>query len=410
MTLTVPTVSASPTIVSLEEVSKRFILHRHKSLKERIVSASTARAHREEFWALKDVNLEINVGTTVGLVGHNGSGKSTLLKVIGGIIEPTHGSIKRRGRMAALLELGAGFHPDLTGRENVYLNAAILGLTQKEIDRYFDAIVDFSGIEDFIDSQVKFYSSGMYVRLAFAVAVHVNPDLLLVDEVLAVGDEPFQAKCMDKIEEFQREGRTIVVVSHSAAQVARLCDRVIVMNHGSMIYDGQPAEALHVLRFGYDEQRRIDSLGFEREARNPARIIDLGIVSDDLGGSKTVETGADMAVAMTYELAVAHPSLVAELSIETPEGEVVYSVTTTALHKELPDGPGVHVLDFAFSKIPLGVGEYSLRASLETEDGISLDRSTSTALFSVTGPDPSTGYITMSVAVETRLDNLQKSG
>lgn len=185
------------TIIKLDDVSKRFVLHKHKSVKERIVNFGRGRQFQEDFWALRDVDLEVPLGSTLGLVGHNGSGKSTLLKVIGGIIDPSMGTVSRRGRMAALLELGAGFHPDLSGRENVYLNAAILGLNQKEIDRYFDAIVDFSGIEAFIDTQVKFYSSGMYVRLAFAVAVHVDPDLLLVDEVLAVGDEPFQKKCME---------------------------------------------------------------------------------------------------------------------------------------------------------------------------------------------------------------------
>ncbi|WP_324274286.1 ABC transporter ATP-binding protein [Blastococcus brunescens] len=174
-------------------------------------------------------------------MGSNGSGKSTLLKVIGSIIQPTTGRVLRRGRLAALLELGAGFHPELTGRENVYLNAAILGMTRVETDRHFDAIVDFSGIESFIDTQVKFYSSGMYVRLAFAVAVHVDPDLLLVDEVLAVGDEPFQRKCMDQIRSFQEEGRTIVLVSHSADQVGDLCDRAVLLRDGRMEFDGAPA-------------------------------------------------------------------------------------------------------------------------------------------------------------------------
>ncbi len=403
-----------PTIVSVRDVSKRFTLHRHKSLKERIVNRGTEKAHREDFWALRDVNLEIPSGSTVGLVGHNGSGKSTLLKVIGGIIEPSSGTVKRRGRMAALLELGAGFHPDLTGRENVYLNAAILGLTQKEIDRYFDAIVDFSGIEAFIDTQVKFYSSGMYVRLAFAVAVHVNPDLLLVDEVLAVGDEPFQAKCMDKIEEFQREGRTIVVVSHSAAQVARLCDRVVVMNHGEMIFDGQPADGLHVLRFGYDEQRRLESLGEEMSlgsgSQNPARIIDVAVVSNQAADKKSVASGDDLAVSFSYELTKAHPPLVAEISIETPEGEPIYRLSTVDIVDKIPNTTGLHIVDFAFKRIPLGIGEYSLRGSLETRDGISLDRSISSSGFFVTGKVPSTGYLTMDVKVATRSDAFNSAG
>lgn len=231
----------SPDVVRLDGVSKRFTVLRDKSVKERLLNVSTSRAHREDFWALRDIDLTISAGTTIGLVGHNGSGKSTLLKLIGGILRPTSGSVSRRGRLAALLELGAGFHPDLTGRENVFLNAALLGLSRRETRAAFDRIVDFSGIGDFIDTAVKFYSSGMAVRLGFAVAVHVDPDLLLVDEVLAVGDEAFQLKCIDKIREFQREGRTIIFVSHASQLVSQLCDRVAVLHHGSMIFDGETA-------------------------------------------------------------------------------------------------------------------------------------------------------------------------
>ena len=246
--MTVKTSTSTTDVIRIENVSKRFVLHKDKSLKERIVNFGRSRAHKEDFWALKDVNLSIQAGSTIGLVGANGSGKSTLLKAIGGIITPTTGQVLLRGRLAALLELGAGFHPDLTGRENVYLNAAILGLSHSQVDSYFDSIVDFSEIADFIDTQVKFYSSGMYVRLAFAIAVHVDPDILLVDEVLAVGDEPFQQKCMAKIAEFQREGRTIVFVSHSSEQILKLCDRVVVLTHGAMVFDGEPEAGIAALR------------------------------------------------------------------------------------------------------------------------------------------------------------------
>jgi len=237
----------SPIVVRLDKVSKHFVVRKEKSLKERLVNFGRSRRHREDFYALRDVGFEIPLGQTVGLVGHNGSGKSTLLKVIGGIINPNDGVVERRGRIAALLELGAGFHPDLTGRENVYLNGSVLGLSRNQVDEFFQSIVDFSEIGEFIDTQVKFYSSGMYVRLAFAVAVHVDPDILLVDEVLAVGDEPFQRKCLAKIEEFQREGRTIILVSHSSAQIASVCDRVIVLSHGRMVFDGDVEPGLEAL-------------------------------------------------------------------------------------------------------------------------------------------------------------------
>ncbi|MDR1077058.1 MAG: ABC transporter ATP-binding protein [Propionibacteriaceae bacterium] len=205
--------------VVAQNLVKSFTIRKQKSLKENIVNARRGRAFNERFRALDDVSFQITAGESVGLVGPNGSGKSTLLKIVGGILAPNQGRVQVRGRLAALLELGAGFHPDLSGRDNIYLNASLLGLSRAETERYFADIVDFSGIPDFIDTQVKFYSSGMYVRLAFAVAVHVDPDVLLVDEVLAVGDEPFQAKCMDKIRQFKQEGRTIVFVSHSTAQV-----------------------------------------------------------------------------------------------------------------------------------------------------------------------------------------------
>src|SRR6478672_1744790 len=282
----------APEIIRVENVSKRFVLHKEKSLKERVLKGGRS-GHTEDFWALRDVDLSIPAGTTVGLMGSNGSGKSTLLKVIGSIIQPTTGTVVRRGRLAALLELGAGFHPDLTGRENVYLNAATLGMTRQETDRHFDAIVDFSGIESFIDTQVKFYSSGMYVRLAFAVAIHVDPDLLLVDEVLAVGDEPFQRKCMDQIRSFQEEGRTIVLVSHSAEQVGDLCDRAVLLSHGRVMLDGAPREAIRALRAGFEQDRKdeegrrashgevgsrgsITSVDLRTSAGEPVRVIQAG--------------------------------------------------------------------------------------------------------------------------------------
>ena len=237
----------SPTIVSIEHLTKRFVVHKQKSLKERFLHSKLEKIHKEEFVALNNVQLAIPAGITIGLVGHNGSGKSTLLKIIGGILRPSAGEVRLKGKVAALLELGAGFHPDLTGRENVFLNAALLGMTTSETESKFESIVEYSGIGDFIDSQVKFYSSGMYVRLAFAVAIHSDPDILLVDEVLAVGDQPFQDKCMASIRQFQREGRTIIFVSHSAGQVIDICDRVVVLDHGNLVFDGAPKSGIKVL-------------------------------------------------------------------------------------------------------------------------------------------------------------------
>src|SRR6266498_1391857 len=246
--------------VSVEDVSKRFRRYRERptSIKERIIRI---RVHSEELLALQNISVDVEEGETLGLLGPNGSGKTTLLKVIAGILRPTAGRVTTRGRIAALLALGAGFHIELTGRENVYLNASLLGLSRQDIDRRFDDIVGFAELEDFIDTQVKFYSSGMYVRLGFAVAVHVSPAILLVDEVLAVGDEGFQRKCLDKVEEFQREGRTIVFVTHQPDQLLRVCDRAVVLNRGNIVNFGEPQEvvrdfrllmAKHDLAYGWD--------------------------------------------------------------------------------------------------------------------------------------------------------------
>jgi ABC-2 type transport system ATP-binding protein len=234
--------------VEVDDVSKRFRVFREKptSVKQRLV---TAHSRAEDFWALRDVSLDVAEGSTFGLIGHNGSGKTTLLKCVAGILRPTAGVIRQRGRLAALLELGAGFHPELTGRENVYLNASFLGLSRKETDRAYEGIVAFAEIEEFMENQVKFFSSGMLVRLGFAVAVHVNPDVLLIDEVLAVGDEAFQAKCIRRVREFQREGRTIVLVTHALDTVREICDRAAMLHHGRLHALGPPDDVVREMRY-----------------------------------------------------------------------------------------------------------------------------------------------------------------
>jgi ABC-2 type transport system ATP-binding protein len=235
-------------VIDVLGLSKCFRVFREKptSLKQRLL---TSRSRAEDFWALRDVTLEIGGGSTFGLIGHNGSGKTTLLKCIAGILRPTAGTIRQRGRLAALLELGAGFHPELTGRDNVYLNASFLGLSRRQTDRAYEDIVAFAELEDFMDNQVKFYSSGMLVRLGFAVAVHVDPDVLLIDEVLAVGDEAFQAKCIERVRRFQREGRTIVLVSHALDTVREICDRAAMLHHGRLHALGAPDDVVREMRY-----------------------------------------------------------------------------------------------------------------------------------------------------------------
>ncbi len=227
--------------ITVSGVSKRFRLERNRpsSLKEAVLRLGRNK-DVDDFWVLRDVDFHIEPGTFFGLIGHNGSGKSTLLRLMANIHRPTAGEITTEGRMSALLELGSGFHPDLTGRENVFLNGAMLGLTRKHMAEAMEDIIEFSGIGDFIDEPVKIYSSGMYVRLGFAVAVNVDPEILLVDEVIAVGDEEFQRRCMDHMHRLRENGTTIVLVSHDAALMRRLCDRVGWLDHGRLVEVGDP--------------------------------------------------------------------------------------------------------------------------------------------------------------------------
>jgi ABC-2 type transport system ATP-binding protein len=229
-------------------VTKNFTLRHARSIKEMSVRALRRQRLSDRFRALDEVSLTIDQGETVALMGLNGSGKSTLLKLISGVMRPDEGSVRVRGRVAGLIDVGAGLHPELTGRENVYLNGAILGMSREEIARKFDAIVEFSGVERFLDDQVKFYSSGMFMRLAFSIAAHTEPDVFLIDEVLAVGDPPFREKCLERIRELRGEGRTMVVVAHDIKMLIDLCDRGITMRQGRLIFDGATEEAGRLVR------------------------------------------------------------------------------------------------------------------------------------------------------------------
>lgn len=234
----------SEAAVSVQHVSKKFRLYheRNQSLKSAIMRKR--RSIHEDFWALKDVSFDVPEGSTFGLIGSNGSGKSTLLKCLAKIYRPDEGMIVSRGKTAALLEVGSGFHPELSGRENIFLNGSILGMSKKTIQSKYDEIVAFSGVEEFIDQPVKNYSSGMYVRLGFSVAIHVDPEILIVDEVLAVGDAEFQAKCTQKFSDFRKEGRTVILVSHSMTMVKEMCDHVAWLNHGKLMAAGDATSTI----------------------------------------------------------------------------------------------------------------------------------------------------------------------
>lgn len=237
-------------VIHADDIVKDFTLRNTHTLKEMLVWRLTGRSDQmtNQFRAVDHVSFTLHRGETVGLIGFNGSGKSTMLKLLSGVMSPTSGTVGVKGRVAGLIEVGAGFHPDLTGRENVFLNGAILGMSQQQIEAAFDSIVDFSEIEQFIDTEVKFYSSGMFLRLAFSVAVHTDPDIFLIDEILAVGDEPFQKKCLNKIDELRDAGKSLVIVSHDLDMMARFCDRGILLEHGKKVVDGSIDEAIERLR------------------------------------------------------------------------------------------------------------------------------------------------------------------
>lgn len=347
----------NPPIIRLDNVSKTFSLRHHRSVKESVMARVRGGGRVEDFLALDQVSLEVPSGTTVGLIGHNGSGKSTLLKVIGGILGPSSGTAQRRGRLAALLELGAGFHPDLTGRENIYLNASILGLTRADTTAKMDEIVDFAGIEQFLDHQVKFYSSGMYVRLGFAVAVHTDPDLLLVDEVLAVGDEPFQRKCIDRIGEFQREGRTIVVVSHSASQVRELCSRVAVLDHGRLLFDG-PAEAgLDRLGEIYKNATGMPAPLSRSDDVHVTSAIVLGDIEADVS---TRGAEIDVTVRVSVELRAPVSDWGVKVSFLSDTGVMIAESDNFQVDVPMPSEPGKYTLTYRYDDMPLGSGSYDL--------------------------------------------------
>lgn len=253
--------------VSLSHVSKMFRrrLDRRGTLKEVLVRGKSK--NLQEFWALRDVSLDIPSGSVYGLLGHNGSGKSTLLKTVAGIYRPTSGEVSVRGRLSALIELGAGFHPEMTGRENIRLNGSIMGLSKSDVEQSMETVIEFSGLREFIDDPVKHYSSGMTVRLGFSVAVHLDPDVLLVDEVLAVGDEEFQRKCFDHLAYLRKRGTTIVVVSHSLGQLESLCDQVTWLDHGEVQETGRPSSVVsdYLARVNLEESRRAPRIAAERD-------------------------------------------------------------------------------------------------------------------------------------------------
>ena len=353
--------------IDVQGVSKRFRLYHEKanSAKERVLKFGRAKTH-EDLWAVDDVSFSVTEGETVGILGHNGSGKSTLLKCVCGVLRPTSGQIVVQGKLAGLLELGAGFQPELSGRDNIYLNGAMMGLSTKEIDSVFDAIVDFSELEQFIDNQVKFYSSGMYVRLGFAVAVNVDPDILVIDEVLAVGDERFQRKCMNRIREFKEEGRTIVVVTHSADQVKSICDRAVVLSHGKLIGEGTTTDAVQVLRESLLEEGlhhdHPDLVERERVAEiHSVYVAHPGNVD---GSQRPLRSGEPISVSVGFIAARPIEGLVVSIEMHAPNGTLLYKTTSQDLGYEIDADGGSGSVRFKLPFWPAGDGAMRMSVGL----------------------------------------------
>lgn len=388
----------APRVISVSGVSKRFTVRKDSSLKERVVTLGRAgRQHRQDFWGLSDVSLDIAAGTTIGLIGHNGSGKSTLLKVLGGILQPTQGTVTQRGRVAALLELGAGFHPDLTGRENVYLNGSVLGLSQDEVTAQFNEILEFSGVGDFIDTQVKFYSSGMYVRLAFAIAVHTDPDILLVDEVLAVGDEQFQEKCLAKIRDFQSEGRTIIIVSHALDQISSLCDRVVVMDKGKLVYDGIPVTAIErfrkLLASNAVGQARPDQVSRAMEIR------EIDVLNDEGAAVKDIRPGERLTLDVSVGMLRPVEKWAIGFSVDSSLGQIALASNTDLLDIDLDPLVESRRVRISFTTDGLAPGRYTVNVNAS---GISEPTShglMNGADFEVLGEAVSVGPVATSVQI-----------
>jgi ABC-type polysaccharide/polyol phosphate transport system ATPase subunit len=360
--------------IRLEGVSRRFRVYPQeaRTLKELVVARGRTRG--TDVWALRDVSLAIEPGESVGLVGRNGSGKTTLLKLVSGIIKPTSGRVAVAGRVGSLLELGAGFHPDFSGRENVYLNGSILGLKRDLIRQHMDEIVAFAGLEEFIDLPVRTYSSGMTMRLGFAVAAHLDADVLLLDEVFAVGDEAFQRKCFGKIYEFKQRGGTIVFVSHDAAAVERLCERAVLLRGGRLEFDGPTHEAIVRYHRQLAAEREPDETGagLKEWGSGEARIEAVEVVGPEGEPRLQFASGEPMTLRLRLvaEGRVPPPRLTVELRGES--GLLLGALVRDTADLGWPGGGGEVAARLDIDRLPFAEGRFHVRLGLGDETGARL--------------------------------------
>jgi lipopolysaccharide transport system ATP-binding protein len=376
----------SPSAVSICGVSKRFRLHKGRQIstvKDLFVRGGRASLFAgAELWALRDVSLELPSGRMVGVIGSNGSGKSTLLKLIGGILKPTSGTVVVNGRVSALIELGSGFHPEFTGRENVFVNGVLLGLSRAEIRDRFDEIVAFAGLADFIDNPVKTYSSGMYMRLGFAIAVTVDPDILLIDEILAVGDEAFQHKCVSRIQQSKGEGKTIVLVTHDLGSVERLCDKAVWLEGGRLMAQGEPREIVgrYLGRVAEREAAAFEAVHHETEEvvatgtmqRWGSREIEItGVRLTDQAGRERYlyEAGEPCTIRLAFRVHRLVEDPVFGIGIFRKDGVCCYGTNTAIEGLTISKLDGDGQVEVRVQRLDLVEGEYLLDVAVHARDG-----------------------------------------
>jgi lipopolysaccharide transport system ATP-binding protein len=366
---------ATEPAIEVKSVRKKFRVaqDRRTNVKEALVRRRGRGPRHRDFWAVDDVSITVPRGSTYGLIGHNGSGKSTLLKTIAGIHLPTSGEVLAHGRVSALLEVGAGFHPELSGRENIYLNGAILGMTKKQIAAAMDDIIEFSGLADFIDTPVKVYSSGMYVRLGFAIAVNLDPEILIVDEIVAVGDEEFQRRCLDYLHDLRERGTTIVVVSHSLAMIQQLCDRVAWLDHGHLVADG-PAEEVceqYLASVNAAEEkhlaateRRAERSAEEREGTGAVRISSVSMVDDEGRPKSLAANGEPVTFRLEYDVHEPVEGPIVFLDFWSETGQHLAGPDSWRGGLRLGDLTGSGVIEMRIERLPLLPGTYSISGAV----------------------------------------------
>lgn len=350
-----------------------------KSLK----NISSKEQGKDVFWANRNISFKVKQGEVLGIIGKNGAGKSTLLKMLSRITEPTEGRIELYGRVASLLEVGTGFNPDLTGRENVYLNGTILGLSKKEINERYDSIVEFSGIEKFLETPVKRYSSGMKVRLAFAVAAHLDPEILIIDEVLAVGDAEFQRKCLGKMQEVAgKQGRTVLFVSHDMAAVKKLCTRAILLKKGTIVYEGSPNDVVNFYLQNASNNKQESTISFEHAKGNKKFVVtNIELINEQGIVSQMVESGKDVHIKLDYLVKEEGPDPVVLLRIKNNMEQILFTCLTRNSYHGVVQLQKEGVITCTIPKLPLLQGTYSVDVffkfgqdiTFEQEDAFSLE-------------------------------------